>query len=113
MFTSLAIQGTIHEKRDADRLRMDSTSLAIQYSDGSGVYRTMVALLVNVDSHGLGVNTAEPLHQHSEVTICMKWDGALVQQRSSVRWCRPTPSGRYRIGLRLLGVPVLIGEECK
>ena len=113
MFPLLAIRDAIQEKRDSGRMQMDSANLAIQYSDGSGVLQTMVAVLVNVEAHGLGVSTAEQLHQHSEVTICMKWDGRLVQQRTSVRWCRPTQSGRYRIGLRLLGEPVLVGEENK
>ena len=106
----ITIEGTI-EKRSQGRLRIPPSGLEIRYSDGTGVYREFVAQLLNLDHRGLGVSAEQALRQHSEVSILMKWDGLRIEQRCSVRWCRPTNSGHYRIGLHLLGEPMLMGED--
>ena len=99
------------EKRSQGRVRIPPSGLEIRYSDGTGVYREFVAQLLNLDHRGLGVSAEQALRQHSQVSILMKWEGLLIEQKCSVRWCRPTKNGHYRIGLNLLGIPRLVGED--
>ena len=36
---------------------------------------------------------------------------SLIRQSASVRWCRPTKGGKFRIGLLLTGEPVAVSAQ--
>ena len=100
-------QRLLEAPRAVERVPVMPMNLEVRFSNGSGVHKIIPAKLINTGAGGLGVKTGEALHVHSIVEIIGQLNGLQIRQQATVRWCRPARSGGFRIGLRLLGKPVV------
>ena len=100
-------QEAIAERRTQLRIRTTQPcTLNLRFSNPAGEVAELPVELFDCGGGGLGLVTTQALVLQSEVVISGEWDGAVQTQSASVRWCRPTQSGRYRMGLLLRG-PVI------
>ena len=95
--------------RAEDRQQSIPSNLEVRFSNGTGIHKTIAVRLLNTGLAGLGFKAVEPLHVNSTVEILGKQNGLLIRQNATVRWSRPARSGGFRIGVRLIGKPVLSG----
>ena len=100
-------QRLLEAPRAVERVPTMPMSLEVRFSNGSGIHRIIAAKLLDTGAGGLGMKADEKLHVHSIVEIFGRLNGLLIRQQATVRWCRPARSGGFRIGLRLLGKPVV------
>jgi hypothetical protein len=98
-------QRRLEAPRAEPRQRIPPSNVEVRYSIGSGLYKIICGSLLDTGAGGLGIKTTEPLHVHSIVDIFGQQNGVLIQQQATVRWRRPTKSGGFRVGLRLIGRP--------
>ena len=92
------------ERRSRVRIRSTQPkTLKIQVSGADETRQEIQVELFDTGSGGIGVVAPQALPLQGEVTVVGNWADAEGTQRASVRWCRPTQSGRFRIGLLLVG----------
>ncbi len=100
-------QRLFEAQRAVERIPTMPMSLELRFSNGSGIHKIITAKLINTGAGGLGIKTDEALHVHSIVEIVGQLNKLLIRQQATVRWCRPARSGGFRIGLRLIGKPLV------
>ena len=100
-------QRLLEAPRAVERVVTLPMILEVRFSNGSGIHKIISAKLLNTGAGGLGIKTDEALHVHSIVEILGQLNMLLIRQQATVRWCRPARSGGFRIGLRLMGKPVV------
>ena len=103
-------QRLLQAPRIVERIPSIPMGLEVRFSNGSGLYKIIAAKLINTGAGGLGIKTDEGLHVHSIVEIVGQLNGLSISQKATVRWCRPARSGGFRIGLRLMGKPIVLEQ---
>ena len=98
-------------RRGRGRSPQTDSYLKIQFSDGTFLVQTYQVKLVEACAGGIGIASTVELQRFCKVTIWGNLGAGLVRQPASVRWCRPTRKGRFRIGLLLAGSPVAVKDE--
>lgn len=92
------------ERRSIVRIRSTQPkTINIQVSGADETRQEIQVELFDTGGGGIGVVAPQALSLQAEVTVVGNWTDAPGTQRASVRWCRPTQSGRFRIGLLLVG----------
>ena len=100
-------QRLLQAPRIVERMPSIPMGLEVRFSNGSGIRKIIAVKLINTGAGGLGIRADEPLHVHSMIEIVGQRNGLSISQQATVRWCRPARSGGFRIGLRLMGKPIV------
>ncbi len=90
------------ERRDEKRSREPARPLRLQFTDATSALHNFEIQMFDAGGGGLGVISPIDLSVGMEVLLTGEWSGGDLNQKASVRWCRPTQSGRFRAGLAIL-----------
>ena len=104
--TVMPVKSLEEKRRGIGRIRLPLVSLKVQYPNGSHILQTGAAHLVDTGAGGLGIACTFELQPYCQVMVWGNLGMSLIRQSASVRWCRPTKGGKFRIGLLLIGEPV-------
>ncbi len=98
----MTTEPTSGERRTQSRTRQRTEPIQLQYATSTGKYESVAVEVFDSGEGGVGIVCQANLNLHAEVLLIGNWGDGEKRQRATVRWCRPTQSGRFRIGLLFL-----------
>ena len=98
----MTTEPTSGERRVQSRTRQRAELIQLQYSTKAGKYESVPVEVFDSGDGGVGIVCQTNISLDAEVLLIGNWGDGEKRQRASIRWCRPTQSGRFRMGLLFL-----------